>query len=76
MADYQKMRLKVSQGITLTKEQVEEVASLMNPPDMGWSGSLENPLPFVYEIVHGGEHGLYNYRVNRSWGMLTLLQVN
>ena len=76
MTDYQDMKLKVSQGILLTQNQVQEIGNaIMNAPDAGWGHASDGKeeLPYVYELEHHGDYGKYHIRVNRSWGMITLL---
>lgn len=71
------MKLKIAQGILLTKEQLEEVANtIMTKPDMGWNYDDETKeTKLVQNFVLDGEHGRYSYRVNLSWEMITLLFV-
>ncbi len=71
------MKLKIAQGILLTKEQLEEVANtIMTKPDMGWNYDDEKKeTVFVQDYELTGEFGTYIYRVNLSWEMITLLNV-
>ena len=71
------MKLKISQGITLSQKQVIEIGkTIMREPDYGWE--LEDARPeekYKYEVRFEGEYGIYEYRVNISWNMITILNV-
>ena len=71
------MKLKISQGITLSQNQVIEIGkTIMTEPDYGWQ--LEDASPeekYKYVVKLEGEYGIYEYRVNISWEMITILSV-
>ena len=74
---YQELKLKVSQGIYLTQENLQDLAIINTIPDMGWNYDTETGhTNFVETVEVQMENHTYTLRVNLSWGMITLLEVN
>jgi hypothetical protein len=73
------MKLKYAQGVSTTQEQAREIAEvIMTQPDMGWSydsGNRTDRKTGVYDVEFEGEHGIYHYRVNLSFELITLKSV-
>ena len=71
------MKIKIKENIKLELEQLEEVAMIMQTPDIGWEVDSQNKkLDNIYLVEHQGEFGTYLYRVNNSRKLLTLLKVS
>ena len=76
------MKLKIASGIRLTQEQVQEIANnIMSEPDIGWEGEYNSVEPIserhkAYEVELQGEHATYYYKVNISWGLITITKVS
>jgi len=72
------MELKLAQGVSLTQKQCLEVAqSIMKEPNMGWGYDLEtrSTKTGVYNVELKGDYGIYYYRVNTSFDLITLKAV-
>lgn len=73
------MKLKYAQGVSTTQEQAREVAELvMSEPDYGWAYDSDKRKPMktgVYDVELHAEHGVYTYRVNISFRLITLKSV-
>ena len=76
-----KMKLKIEKGIRLTQEQANEIAnSIMREPDMGWEdyyqlGEAVSERHKAYKVELYGEHGVYDYKINLSWELITIEKV-
>ena len=71
------MKIKIKENIKLELEQLEEVAMIMQTPDMGWEVDSQNEkLDNIYLVEHQGDCGKYLYRVNLKKELITLLKVS
>lgn len=71
------MKLIIKSGIKLTQEQVIEIASLMDEPDMGWSyneDTRKNDLRH-YVVQLDGDYASYKYTVNVGMNIIRLVEV-
>ena len=70
------MIIKIDRDVRMNQNQLNELTIVLAEPDMGWDVDNDyNELPLVYDIEFEGIHATYTYRVNRSWQMITLLEV-
>ena len=70
------MKLKLKQGVSLSQNQAKEVANvIMEEPDIGWEKTREEKGSHVFDIKLQGEYGIYIYRVNLAFKLITLLKV-
>ena len=71
------MKLIIKSGIILTQEQVLEIASLMDEPDMGWSyNEYTRKNDLRHYVVHlDGEYAKYQYIVNVGMNIIRLVKV-
>ena len=71
------MKIKINQNLKLELEQLEELASAVQTPDMGWEVDSQNKkLDKIYLVEHQGEKGTYLYRVNLIKDLITVLEVS
>lgn len=71
------MKIKINQNLKLELEQLEELASAVQTPDMGWEVDSQNEkLDNIYLVEHQGEFGTYLYRVNLIKNLITVLKVS
>lgn len=71
------MKIKIKENIKLELEQLEEVAMIMQTPDMGWEVDSQNKkLDNIYLVEYQGDYGNYTFRVNLKKELITLLNVS
>ena len=71
------MKIKINQNLKLELEQLEELASAVQTPDMGWEVDSQNKkLDSIYLFEYQGDYGNYTFRVNLKKELITLLNVS
>ena len=80
-----RMRLKLAQGVRPTQEQAREIAQVvMAEPDMGWKPTEFDTVAekeewekkTVWTERCAADEGVYDYRVNLSEELITILKID
>lgn len=65
------MKLKIKSNVILNKDNIEDLKSILTPPDMGWE--YEGQMVYTTELQSG--YCIYIYEVNLRKNLITLLEI-
>ena len=69
------MKLKFKGNVVIeSREQLEEIGSLLKPSDMDWEYEKEK-YGKVYETMRAGDLGTYYCRINHTSQTITVLEI-